>query len=820
MSSTREYSGKVFLAISAENVLVDSELSCGVYVHLPRNGKMVRIRDAGQVFDSGTIALYQSGGHTEFYVLDPKLNPDTYDVVAPMNPPLPAGYLPMDEKAGPEPSVESPALVLVKGEDEESAAQVVGADDSESDPGIVSADYAPEADAAISIRGKNRQEEKRIFRGGDPDAEGAFVMEADGETESQDQAVRQGKFGSAATAQKIRGSSDPVDESEQRFSQDPAEKEERMISRAGQGDKATDGDDKTILAWESQDEKDVRQIRADIEELQGDLIKVEGGKEFVEELQKIAAGETEEEDGSSWRTTLSDDSPKLQGLDKGQAATAKLSFAVNKRLGQLRRELSNGNRFVPDAKTKREDIQARRKLLQEDIRKCESTLVLLESLDDDDFDTVDLPPELKGKDKIDLVRFVAARVEEMRGTSMLREEDYTLVQGRIESTKAKNFQVFGEGITRIEQQITKRMAKAKEKPIDAKEAEELRTVAVRELKAARASANIAKKLTGLRSTLSSLLGDSKSGLRSNPKENAERERKAMQIQMGIREMENLALQVDSGQSPDEARLTPFLEPEEEGEKFFPGEATVHGIGRILVALGEVKGKLVAAKMEAADSEADLAKQLDGESGDPAQTTNGKAANAAKATERELKEVVSEQEAQADFKTLVSGRDGKELQSGVYAAALLRFFGYRDESLERELVTACYLYDFLEEQLVGEFNETVLMLHKTFHNPLDDESMCLRDLSQAVRMARSYNEMPGVITGKFAMDPLIFSKLCDRMWTEKDPDVDYQLVERARQRVASGGQSRTERDRLIQVAKGLSNEFAKWRHAKAASERSG
>jgi hypothetical protein len=78
-------------------------------------------------------------------------------------------------------------------------------------------------------------------------------------------------------------------------------------------------------------------------------------------------------------------------------------------------------------------------------------------------------------------------------------------------------------------------------------------------------------------------------------------------------------------------------------------------------------------------------------------------------------------------------------------------------------------------------------------------MLKKDISQAVRMARSYNSSVGVITGKIRIDSGIFSKYCDRIYTELESDFDYILVERARSFQKKGGLSLAECEQIFSQA---------------------
>ena len=71
--------GKIYIEVDATKVRADLPLCCNVFVHLPRNRRMLRIRVTGQYMDEHSLALYRSRGHEKFFILDPEHNPTAYE---------------------------------------------------------------------------------------------------------------------------------------------------------------------------------------------------------------------------------------------------------------------------------------------------------------------------------------------------------------------------------------------------------------------------------------------------------------------------------------------------------------------------------------------------------------------------------------------------------------------------------------------------------------------------------------------------------------------------------------------------------------------
>jgi hypothetical protein len=203
------------------------------------------------------------------------------------------------------------------------------------------------------------------------------------------------------------------------------------------------------------------------------------------------------------------------------------------------------------------------------------------------------------------------------------------------------------------------------------------------------------------------------------------------------------------------------------------EAVDMSIGGIKSFFGSIKKDLIDSKKQDNLSNIELEKAIN----------FGKT----KAEEDDLKEIKSA-ELDSNYKSLVSDEKGKEIQAAIYAAVILRSFGYFDLNLEFDAMLSCLLSEYLEEQIAGKFSQEILDIHKSLHASSLDIDMLKKDISQAVRMARSYNSSVGVITGKVRIDPGLFSEYCDKIYAEFESDFDYILVERARSFHKKGGLS--------------------------------
>ncbi len=155
------------------------------------------------------------------------------------------------------------------------------------------------------------------------------------------------------------------------------------------------------------------------------------------------------------------------------------------------------------------------------------------------------------------------------------------------------------------------------------------------------------------------------------------------------------------------------------------------------------------------------------------------------------------------------KEARDLQASVYATTLLRAFGYRNRQLEEDLVAACILLGIPTEKLAKEFSERIITIHAACRGEGDEDEMVLRDMAQAARMAREYIAYPGVVTGAFSFNADIFGSYC--LSSRKQPGLDPQLLERARQSVAFGFAG-ADREHAVLLANYVSQKIAHWRKA--------
>lgn len=327
---------------------------------------------------------------------------------------------------------------------------------------------------------------------------------------------------------------------------------------------------------------------------------------------------------------------------------------------------------------------------------------------------------------------------------------------------------------------------------DPKEVWEIKRMLATDVREARAEINIGKKLVSLSSELETLMA-------SQPGSDSEREEnlaKKVGLEQEILRLRHLGDSLALGREVDEKHLLPFTEDLEEVYRIEVENFNVEQITRVIDSLGAMKEELLTIKSEVIASLSPMKIQSLHNAPTPAENGPSDLASA-----------------EAELTRMVSGQDGKLAQAGVYAAAFLRSFGYESSPHEKDVVLAAHLWKYSPAQVRESFPETVAILHQTAHEPDSQHDLYLRDLAQAVRLASLYLEMPGVITGKFSVDPSIFANLC-RELLQQGAAFDGQNLERARQ---ASTQPTTESDRAgwVNLSRQAYDAVGKWKQTNAA-----
>ena len=93
----KEMNGKHFLPVTKDEIVALAPLRCNLYIFLPLNNRMFKIRNQHQTLSTNELELFVSKGHLTFYVLDPVENVGSYlpqaELPGPPNPVLPIDIL-------------------------------------------------------------------------------------------------------------------------------------------------------------------------------------------------------------------------------------------------------------------------------------------------------------------------------------------------------------------------------------------------------------------------------------------------------------------------------------------------------------------------------------------------------------------------------------------------------------------------------------------------------------------------------------------------------------------------------------------------------
>ncbi|MGZ3695957.1 MAG: hypothetical protein ACXWQO_17865, partial [Bdellovibrionota bacterium] len=290
-------------------------------------------------------------------------------------------------------------------------------------------------------------------------------------------------------------------------------------------------------------------------------------------------------------------------------------------------------------------------------------------------------------------------------------------------------------------------------------------------KLAAAGIGVAKKISALGDQLKQLSQESGGGLKAEEA----RKSKINELHSEIFQLKKLGDSIDSGNDVDSKRIAPYVGAEEETFVFKGESPSPEEITQVIKSLGALKDEVIRFRADSLEAVDDV---------------------------MVLKRLGAEKGADDKLKRLVSGKDGKNVQAGVYAAAFFRSFGYDAPELELDLILAAYLGEVSAEQVATSFPGRVAAFHGAQES--GQKEMFLYDLGQAIRLARSYLDIPEAGTGKVSLDPKILAEFSKN--TPRDA-VDFQLLERARQG-AEVPMPVPERERLVGLAESARQLIAK------------
>lgn len=551
-------------------------------------------------------------------------------------------------------------------------------------------------------------------------------------------------------------------EAEQRFSSSPAEEEELIRVRGQKEEK--DLSEKRFQAQMQQQQKQMLRLSKDIEEIEETIISgSDEGKDFVEEERRFKQDIEQAKTIDAKTKRFSDEVQEEQKLDESERATAKLSMKITNRLRLLRGELSRSVEVEKSGKTKPEDVKQMRAEIQEKIKVHERDLMVIETLDDEEFDKTMLPEELQALDRAGLVEVLSEDVRLIKGSLLLEENEGVKILGKLAGIKAKQFGVFGEKLAGLRDQILK--IKGGEFGTDP---EQVRVVAGKlekemneKIFSTRVANQIAKDNTALRTELKNLMG-------KKPKDSQERiqiENRAQEILGEISKREIIINQLDAESEVSEKELQKVVPNLKEFQKRFSFQPDNPESTEALIKAIEIMEKeTIDLRVQAND----VAKSLD------TQIREGK--NHLK-EKNEIKGDGTEVSA-----TKVHGDAAREMQAAMHALHIFQSFGYESDSLGEIVVEACLLAKHFSEELADGIRPEVSQMHRALQDGIADLDPGFQDGVRAIRLAQAYNAVPGVITGKLELDPKAFQVVYSDLLRSFDSEVDYQLLERARQSV--------------------------------------
>lgn len=825
-----QFKNRSYLKIEASAIQSNAPLSCAVFIFLEKNQRLFKIRDRDSSFEESSLRAYQEKTKNQLYILDPLENADTFSFSGEINPKLSQEYLP--KQIQPTPTISNPESSIAAGVPPQEALPAIEpagqeavalspTEEPNSEVSSIALGLEPPSDAELKTLAEqdaptaNTEVSPKALEEKVNEPAASDLLETETLEDPRQRALEEAKEKYAAALKRAQkkdesAAEEPMEtisdfaaQDETKSKKTPEEEEararfEKAKSEEAQrrkfssesepeaeqkfgADKAEEEEETRISAWHSKDDQETRKISQQMETMEEEFAQISpDAKQFAEELQIIAASKTEEK--RDWKTRLPENSPKLLGLEKHDAAAMKLSYSLGQHLANLRSELNHNSRMTPSEKSTEQDLKIRKKELKESIEKNEVLFVLMEALDDEEMETSDLPEPFQSMSKPDLVRHVEKSLKELKGSLLLSEEDSQQVQKKVEIIKAKHLSMYGDSIE---------STKAKLASLDAQEVnpaqeQKISSEVEKEYIKTSLTINITKEIIKKRSELAELI---KKAATSGP-DRITAEEDAFRYQESIRELESLAFSVESDEPLDEKKIAPYKEKMPEEFRFSPVAEKTQEILRITQSLDALKESLVKNKVAAEESAENLREIIDGNEAD----------------EVEQRAKIEEEE----VKKLVSGSDGKFLQSGVFAATFFRHLGYRNKKLEGDLLLATYLFETEEAEFQDTFPQ-VLPLHRAAHASQEEDEIVAKDIALAIQLARSYNQWPGVITGKFSVDSKLFRGFFEGLEKEK---YDPIMLERLKLN-CDLGQNKMERESIIALAKTANEQIKKWRRSSAA-----
>ncbi len=659
-----EYKGRKFLEILPGEIKPMAKLRCDLFLYLPVNNRMLKLRDRNFEIDQVSLDYYFEQKKYKCFILDPAEHQDVYDFngadLANLNPSLPQEII---EKFN------IPKVFV--GGDSPSKATLEGGPEAEQ---RTSAD---ESDLAIAQRVNTGQDsenaEEQSFSS--ELSEGEIATKVKGGSDEEDDSEQ--AFAADASEndqlQKVKGLKEDEDDFEQSFSPEELAKleEERKIKAAEieaelerQFSASDEEEESQTKIWGESAPEESTRIGADIQSIEEKLsiIKPDSGA-FTEELKRIAAGE-EEEDNDLWRSNLSEAKAREFQATKEDKATAKLSKDITEHLGKLRGEFARAQRAIATSPEDKERIAATKKDLREQIQRIEGVSVILESLDTEKPDKDDLPEHLQSKDRAELLELLESELGEMKDSVLLGEEDYALVKKKIWKIKAKEFAYSAEGLSQLRKEMSDRLETLKESgtSMEANEVKELNGNIEREVKKAKLSKNISSRINDLRLEFANLLDEVVTG---DEKKKANEARSA-ELRKDISKLDQLTASVELGEEIPEKDIADYnegIEPE-----FFVQEGE-NGLASMDVSLGclmNLENELIKMKMASGQMEKKLTAKIFGDEKEKIED------EAKEATSAELNSLLAEESAASGLDSLL---DRVEEAKG-------NFDKYQPDDLER------------------------------------------------------------------------------------------------------------------------------------------
>jgi hypothetical protein len=576
----REFKGRSFTSVPIKEVPTGRALPYDLYIYLALNARMIKLRARGQEIEPALISAYFERGHESFYFVEGIATAS--DAERSDSTVVPALAVTSVESEPNSPPSSSEAIAIASPASEAVVTEAVGEVDSDFSAG----EKNPETAEMRNVEAAHSESELHLEVNtvenipesilADKGKESDFALEKTGKEELS--------FNSDAE--------EP--EEEQSFDSEKAEAEAQALVR-GLAEKSNSSSQKF--------KTDINSIEQELSTFSAD------NEKFVEEVRTIEAGEEEEADGK-WNLTLSDDSPKLRGLSKEDKAAAKLAFALGKKLGKLRSELNDNNRASPQNAEELAQQEARREELSTQIKTLEASSAILESLDDKAIQAENLPDELAGKEKLELLTHLEKIVKEITGSDLLNEKDSRAIAKKIKKVKAEDFDVHGENVDQLQNSLARRRQRMIETSLEMEAAEKkvLNDEVAKEVKAAKVAMLAAREMRARREELSELLNKTP----QSKKETIANEEKARELQEKIIALENIAAAAEAGEIIPDSELKGFALEHDPEFELKAGEGEAEGLARIQGKLQELKSEVVDAKQNAAEAQRELMAKINGE----------------------------------------------------------------------------------------------------------------------------------------------------------------------------------------------------------------